>query len=202
MLVENIEDDINLRFKDILNYNNYVHKFLIKETKNYFSDKEYNLLIKRIKIIKKIKKFNINHPIRVAYYSFKFLNKNNKELCLLGLFHNLIEANISKKKLTQYLDQKTIKILNSLYVQKELRWDKNYLKKYYTKLNKSGILAKKIKCIDKFDNLFNLKNNPDKKIKKNYLAEIETYIMPLVKKNIPELKNSFNKLLRLNYSLL
>jgi hypothetical protein len=121
---------------------------------------------------------------------------------LLGLFHNLIETNISEKKLTRYLDKKNIKILNSLYVKKELRWDKNYLKKYYTKLNKSGILAKKLKCIDKFDNLFNLKNNPDKKIKKNYLAEIETYIMPLVKKNIPELKNSFNKLLRLNYSLL
>lgn len=199
---EYIDKEINLRFKNSSSYNNYIYKSLIKETKNYFNNSEYSLFLKRLNIITKIKKFQINHPIRVAYYCLKFLKKNNKELCLLGLVHNLLEANISEKKLSQYLDKKTIKILKSLYVKKELRWDKNYLKKYYMKLNKSEILAKKLKCIDKFDNLFNLKNNPDEDIKKNYLTEIETYIIPLVKKNVPELKNSFNRLLKFNYSLI
>jgi hypothetical protein len=197
-----IDNEIDLRLKNSLNYNTRIYKSLIKEAKNFFSPKEYSLFSKRLNIIKKIKKFKINHPIRVAYYSLKFLKKNNKEICLLGLFHNLLETNMPEKKLSQYLDKKTIRILNSLYVKKELRWDKNYLKGYYLQLNKSGILEKKLKCIDKFDNLFNLKNNADIDIKKNYLAEIETYIIPLVKKNIPELKNSFNRLLKLNYSLL
>ena len=110
----------------------------------------------------------------------------------------VIPARIGSKR----IPKKNIKLLNLLYVKKELRWDKTYLKKYYKKLNKLPIIAKKLKCIDKFDNLFNLKNNPDKKIKKNYLEEIETYIIPLVEKNTPELKKSFDKLLKFNYSLL
>lgn len=197
-----INEQIDLRLQNLPNYNNYIYKCLVKEAKIYFSAKQYFLFLKRLNIIKKIKKFKINHPIRVAYYSLKFLKKNNKEICLLALFHNLLETNMPEEKLSQYLDKKTIRILNSLYVKKELRWDKNYLKGYYLQLNKSGILAKKLKCVDKFDNLFNLKNNADIETKKNYLAEIETYIIPLVKKNIPELKNSFNRLLKLNYSLL
>lgn len=197
-----INEQIDLRLQNLPTYNNYIYKCLVKEAKIYFSAKQYSLFLKRLNIIKRIKKFKINHLIRVSYYSLKFIKKNNKELCLLGLFHNLLEANVSKKKLLMYLDKKTFKILKSLYVNKELRWDKNYLKKYYMKLNKSEILAKKLKCIDKFDNLFNLKNNPDEDIKKNYLTEIETYIIPLVKKNVPELKNSFNRLLKFNYSLI
>ena len=33
------------------------------------------------------------------------MKSNNKELCLLGLFHNLLEANISENILTNYLDK-------------------------------------------------------------------------------------------------
>lgn len=202
MFCKNIDEEINFRLKNILNYDNYAYKFLIKESKKNLNIKEYNLLLKRLKIIKKIKKFKINHPIRVAYYCLKFLKRNNKELCLLGLFHNLLEANISENILTNYLDKKTFKILKSLHIKKDLRWDKSYLKNYYAKLNKGDVLAKKLKCIDKFDNLFNLKNNPNGQIKKKYLEEIEKYIIPLVNKNVPELKNSFKKLIEYNYSLI
>ena len=57
------------------------------------------------------------------------------------------------------------------------RVDKNIIEKY-----KSDLIVKKLKCLDKLDNMFNLYKNKDFEIKKKYLFEIKKYILPLSKK--------------------
>ena len=87
-------------------------------------------------------------------------------------------------------------------IEREKRWNKKYLKKYYKRLNSTSKDVKLIKCIDKLDNLFNLFKNPNKKIKIDYLWEIKKYIFPLSLNLSPELYFYIKRLYNYNIELL
>ena len=75
-----------------------------------------------------------------------------------------------------------------------MQWDKVYKKDYYKKINSQTHSCRTVKIIDKFDNLFLLYTNPNKEIKKKYIQEIETYIQPMVSKDLPQIEDYFTKL--------
>lgn len=168
--------------------------------KNLFDDEKKNQLLKKnIYLLKKTpKKFNFMHPLRVAFYSTIFFKKNI-DLISLCIFHNLFEIeNIDKKKFNKMINKKTIKYIENLTINKKLKFDKKYISKYYEKLLRSPKIVRITKCLDKFDNLYNLKKNPDINIKKKYLIEIKKYIIPLTKNN--KIFNDYMKLMiKINY---
>ena len=144
-----------------------------KFKKNFLHYKKY------IKFLKKNKK-KYYHPIRVAYYLFFFKKKIDLNDLNLALFHNYFELKLKNNRIfNSSIDKKKKKDLKILKINRIKRWNKTYLKKYYSKLKSASDEAKLIKCIDKLDNLFNLKKNQDLQIKKIYLWEIKRYVLPL-----------------------
>jgi hypothetical protein len=172
-----------------LNHPKQFDKMVFDEfNKPLFKSKyKIDLLKKNLSILKKISKkfknFNIKHPLRVSFYSIIFFKKN-LDLITLSMFHNLFEIeNIEKKKYKKIIDSEIIKNIEKLTIDKSRKFEKVYIKKYYKNLLESSKMAQIVKCLDKFDNLYNLNRNPDISIKKKYLAEIKKYIMPIIKDN-------------------
>ncbi len=165
--------------------------------KNFFKEKKKNDLFKKNLVIlksipKKFKNFNILHPLRVSFYSTIFF-KNNYDLMSLCIFHNLFEIeNINKIEYKKFINKKTFKHIEALTIDKKKKFNRKYVAQYYKKLMKSPKIVQFAKCLDKFDNLYNLNKNPDINIKKKYLKEIKNYIVPIVKNN-----KIFNKYLKL-----
>ena len=121
----------------------------------------------------------------------------------MAIFHNFYELKVKDKIIEDLGIKKNLKIkLKKLEIEREKRWNKKYLKKYYRRLDSTSTDVKLIKCIDKLDNLFNLFKNPNKKIKIDYLWEIKKYIFPLSLNLSPELYFYIKRLYNYNIELL
>jgi (p)ppGpp synthase/HD superfamily hydrolase len=179
----------------------------IKNNPDLKADLEWNFMIKNIKIekIKKIKlayNFSKNlhyshpglnsknyfyHPLRVCLLSRKIINKLSSNLMILCLLHNIFEnTDIDQSIVSKIFGTKITDQLLILTVDRKNEWGKNYKKKYYSRICKSGKNVIITKVLDKLDNLYLLRENKNLKIKKRYLKEIEEFIMPMIKK---EMKN-------------
>ena len=91
--------------------------------------------------------------------------------------------------------KKICSYLKILTVDRENEWKKNYKNNYYNRIKKSNINLVLVKILDKLDNLYLLKNNKNNKIKKRYLAEIQKYLMPLVKSKVKKIYDHFETLI-------
>ena len=100
------------------------------------------------------------------------------------------------------IDKKTLNFAKVLQVNRKKQWEKAYIKNYYKTLNSSSKFVKIVKCLDKFDNLFNLHKNPKLKVKRLYLKEIELFVLPLVEKHLPKLFKYYKKLFQYNLELI
>lgn len=153
-----------------------IEKFIKKNHKKYFSN--YRTFLKLQLKLNNNKISKIYHPIRVSYYSIFFFKKDVK-LILFAMLHNVLE---NKNFRSISIDKEILKKLKLLYIEKNKKYNDKYLPGYYKKLYKSDLIVKKLKCLDKLDNMFNLYKNKDFEIKKKYLFEIKKYILPLSKK--------------------
>lgn len=177
-----------------------------------------NLIIKKInkKETKKINfafnfakklKYNHNnsnlyfsHPLRVANMALMHRKNINLDLVILALNHNILEVtNLSKKKLSELFGEEFYEKVSVLTVNRKLQWNKNYKKKYYKNINDHSYDVRVTKILDKFDNLFIIGLNPNKKIRIKYINEIKEYILPMVKKDIPDIYLYFKKLVKDSY---
>lgn len=183
------------------------------EADNEWYDIKKNLILKKKKIEKLDLAFNFAknvlynhpgltssiyfyHPLRVCILSSKIYKNTSINLMTLCLLHNIYETtNISKKIIIKLFSSKLSKQLETLTIDRNKEWKKNYKKRYYQKLGKAGKDVVVTKIIDKLDNLYLLRNNANEKIKKRYILEIKKYIMPLVKKNIKNLYPYFESLI-------
>ena len=141
------------------------------------------------------------HPFRVARRLIEQFPRIDEPYIKLALCHNIIEVSCITEDLSTYLGPELIKHVNTLTVDRALQWDPVYKKTYYEKVAEEKI-TRIIKIFDKLDNLFILSENNDKEIKLMYLREIENYLMPLVKLDIPTLVDYFKTLLQINYKLI
>ena len=91
------------------------------------------------------------------------------------------------------------KKVSILTVNRKLQWNNNYKKKYYKNINSYSDDVKIVKILDKLDNLFIIGLNPNKKIRIKYIDEIKKFILPMVKKNIPEIYPYFKLLVKDSY---
>lgn len=136
------------------------------------------------------------HPLRVCILSTKINLGLSPKLMTLGLLHNIFETtNIQKNLIKKIFGNQTTKQLEALTVNRKNEWKKNYKNNYYNKLVRSGKNVIIIKILDKMDNLYLLKNNKDNMIKERYLKEIETFLMPLIKRELSFLYSHFIRLI-------
>ena len=195
----------------------------INATKNIdeIALKDWNALIKKkIKVNERVKinlaynfakklKYDHNnsnlyfsHPLRVANMVLLHRRTVDIELIILALNHNILEvSNLSKKKIIDIFGSTFYENISILTVNRKFQWNKNYKKEYYRNINNHYHSVKIIKILDKLDNLFIIGLNPNKKIRTKYIGEIEEYILPMVKKFIPDIYSYFKKLVKNSYKL-
>ncbi len=136
------------------------------------------------------------HPLRVAALAILFSNENPVEAGIVGLLHNVFEVStISSEVIDQRFGKEVTFMITTLTVDRAIQWDLFYKKKYYTSINNLSENARKVKVIDKFDNLFVLGLNPDAAVRSKYLDEIKVHIVPIVIKDLPFMSDYFLSLI-------
>lgn len=142
-----------------------------------------------------------SHPLRVA--NMAVIHKKNIDinLTILALNHNILEVtNLSKKILSNLFGKEFYKKVSVLTVNRKLQWNKSYKKKYYKNINNYSYDVRVVKILDKLDNLFIIGLNPNEKIRIKYIDEIKEFVLPMVKKDIPDIYLYFKKLVQDSYN--
>jgi guanosine-3',5'-bis(diphosphate) 3'-pyrophosphohydrolase len=169
-------------------------EYLWKEALNTVSIEEKNELINAYDYANKIiydhpglsSQIYFTHPLRVASYAVLLSEGNVVEAGIIGLLHNVLEvSSISPDKIEHQFGKNISHMISTLTVDRNLQWDIYYKKEYYSSINRLNISARKVKIIDKLDNLFTLGLNPEVEVRLKYLNEIKTYIVPMVKRDLP-----------------
>lgn len=142
------------------------------------------------------------HAKRVASYAFLNVKPQNIDLAIIGLIHNVFELSDCSKQLIENLFGKRIRdqVLN-LTVDRNLQYDYEYKKTYYARISDGPLESRIIKIFDKVDNLFTLSLNPDDYVREKYLNEIEDYILPMAKNDLPLIYDYILKQIKYNYKI-
>ena len=128
---------------------------------------------------------------------------NKLDIGILSLLHNVLEvSSMHKKILKKRFGNELVYYLDCLNIDRSKRWNESYLKKYYKKIYSTNKIAQIVKCMDKFDNLFLLHENKDKLIKKKYIHEKNKFVIPMVKKYLPDLLSYYRLLIKYNLKVL
>ena len=157
---------------------------------------------------KKLKYKHINsslyfsHPLRVTNMVLMHKKTIDINLVILALNHNILEvSNLPRSRLIKLFNKDFYEKLSILTVNRKLQWNKNYKKKYYKNLTKHSYDVRIVKVMDKLDNLFLIGLNPSKEIKIKYLNEIKNYILPIVKKDLPNIYSYYRGLVKDSFQI-
>jgi (p)ppGpp synthase/HD superfamily hydrolase len=127
------------------------------------------------------------HPLRVATLAMLATSENKVHTGVLGLLHNVFElSKISAGEISSLFGKLIAAEIEILTVDRILQWDKSYKRDYYERIRSSSLECRVVKIIDKLDNLFVIGINPDEEVRDKYLLEIEQYILPMAKIDLPD----------------
>ena len=136
------------------------------------------------------------HPLRVASLAILLADKSPVEAGVIGILHNVFEVSkTSFDEIEKRFGKEISFMLEKLTINRSLQWDAVYIKEYYSCINKLPQNARKVKVIDKFDNLFILGLNHDKEVRSKYLDEVKKYILPNIKRDLPYMYVYFSNLI-------
>jgi (p)ppGpp synthase/HD superfamily hydrolase len=139
------------------------------------------------------------HPIRVAALSLLSQKSINVDTGIIGLLHNVFElSNTTVDSISLLFGESIALQILDLTVNRDLQWNQKYKESYYTKINSNSLACRIVKIFDKLDNLFLLDLNPNEEIKQKYMIEIETYILPMTERDMPEVYNYMQNIIQ-NY---
>lgn len=171
-----------------------INEKLKNELKNNIKKDYLNSLLKTLSFIDNIDFSHpglsaaeyINHPLRVSV--MLSLITDDIKCINTGLIHNLFEvSNIKESTILNLYGKEILDALIALTVDRKKEKEKEYKKSYYHRIMNLPEFVSIVKCLDKLDNLFLLCLNPNNDMRKWYLEEIEEFVLPMVKTNIPSL---------------
>ncbi|MCM2303294.1 MAG: HD domain-containing protein [Elusimicrobia bacterium] len=129
------------------------------------------------------------HPARVACLAMRLVKPLDAETVVVGLVHNVLEVSrLTEDDVAGALGRPVAEMLVALTVDRR-RTSEDDTKAYYERLSRAPWAARLVKILDKLDNLFLLCLNPDDMVRSSYLREIETYIVPMAGRDLPELSH-------------
>ena len=94
-----------------------------------------------------------------------------------------------------------VAVIGGVFDNKCTMFSLSYKRDYYKNISLDHKNTRIVKIIDKLDNLFTIGLCKSKLIRKRYISEIENYILPMVKKDIPKLEKYFRGLIKQSYEL-
>ena len=194
ILLDSVKVERNRRLNGLLNVDPHAEYLWNKVLKLVESNEDKTKLLKAYDFAKKIdykhdgmiSDIYFAHPKRVASYSFLHTQQSNIDVAIIGLIHNIFELTDYSEQFIENLFGKKIKdqIIN-LTVDRNLQYGIEYKKSYYSRIVRGPLESRIVKIFDKVDNLFILSLNPDDYVREKYLQEIEDYILPMVKNDLP-----------------
>lgn len=149
-----------------------------------------------------VDKYYFSHALRITRFvlyniRYKHLTNTLPEACgrsglcnamLAALFHNAFEKKLMSvdafsEKFGEYYAEAILYItVDRLAMKTEAG-----LRDHYSKLAGAPEWVQGMRGLDKADNLLVLHINPDEQVRKDYIIELETRLIPLLRKNQPEL---------------
>lgn len=141
----------------------------------------------------------VAHPLRVAFFVQRWLKYNNQrniDILCVALLHNVLEKKaLSVLQVNKRFGRCIAKLIEVLTVDRKKENIPEWRKAYYSRIHNEGTLCQIVKLFDKFDNIYSLCLNPDRRIRDKYLQEIEMYVKPIVTQHAPLLENYFDQLI-------
>ena len=179
-------------------FNKEVLKFICGHELKKIKRSYFNLKIKHEGVSKDE---YLKHPLRMCLFFKKYFPNTFPKAFILICFHNILEVtDLDKIEIINNFGKDNFEKLLILTIERSKQRSINYLKNYYKKIIENNICFL-VKIVDKYDNLFDLKNNKSISIKKFYINEIEAFIKPELDKN-GSFRESFLQNIIYNKSLL
>lgn len=128
------------------------------------------------------------HPLRVSEMVIRLSYSLEVDFVIIALLHNVLEVgDVDIMQLQDKFGGRVARSIQTLTVDRDMQWDEEYKKEYYSCINNGYKGMKVVKVIDKLDNMFMLGLNPDAEVRAKYLGEINMYVIPMAKKVLPHL---------------
>jgi (p)ppGpp synthase/HD superfamily hydrolase len=132
------------------------------------------------------------HPVRVMCLLAQHLEPLEKDGLVLALLHNAFEVtDVAADLVAGRFGQPVADGMIVLTVDRRRQSSAEYRWAYYEGIGQSPRWVRVVKVMDKLDNLFLLGLNPDELVRANYLLDIEEFILPLVRADVPHLEPYF-----------
>jgi (p)ppGpp synthase/HD superfamily hydrolase len=134
-----------------------------------------------------------NHPLRVASILLRHEPRYSADLIALALLHNSVEKGLfSEMELAKIANERVASGVSFLSKIRGTEKSDDQIRQFYSEIcmQDDGGLRAKVKVADKLDNLYMLCFNPDSEVREKYLEEIETFVLPLAERFLP---NAFDK---------
>lgn len=127
------------------------------------------------------------HPVRVASLVLRALRPADEQAVVLALLHNVFElSSVVPAEIAKRFGRPIADAITALTVDRSQK-TREYTASYYRGLAPLPSWVRAIKVLDKLDNLFVLCLNPDDDLRRDYLADIETFVLPMVAADLPGL---------------
>jgi (p)ppGpp synthase/HD superfamily hydrolase len=131
------------------------------------------------------------HPVRVMCLLAQHLEPLEKDGLVLALLHNAFEVtDVGVDAVADRFGQPVADGMTVLTVDRRQN-SAEYRRAYYDGIGRSPRWVRVVKVMDKLDNMFLLGLNPDDLVRTNYLLDIEEFILPLVRADVPHLEPYF-----------
>lgn len=130
----------------------------------------------------------LNHPLRVATYALEELGAHDPDTVITALLHNVLEvSHVTAAELADRFGATVSDSIVRLTVDRSRQSNQEYKQGYYAGINDGVKGARQVKILDKFDNIFLICFNPSDAVRKDYLEEIETFVLPMAQRDLPGL---------------
>lgn len=127
------------------------------------------------------------HPVRVASLVLRTTQPDSAAPVVLALLHNVFElSSVQPAEIANRFGQPIADAITALTVDRSQKTHE-YTESYYRGLLAMPAYVRINKVLDKLDNLFVLCLNPNDDVRRDYLADIETFVLPMVAADLPGL---------------
>lgn len=137
------------------------------------------------------------HAVRVADYFRRYSPLANARGVALALLHNVVEVGHAElPEIRHAFGPWMANACRVLTVDRHRQAnDAEYMKEYYQALYKADPEVQQEKILDKLDNLFVLFLNPSEDVRTWYLADIEKWLVPMIRSQMPALQKPVEQLI-------
>jgi len=145
------------------------------------------------------KEIYLAHPLRVATLYLQMVRPAEEKGAMTGILHNALDvSSVRFDELTKTVGTEVANAIAMLTVDRERQWDNDYKSAYYEKIENGPEFVRRIKILDKLDNLFLLCLNPSDEIRDMYLNEVDRWLIPMTKTALPEITDYLCELVNHN----